>query len=482
MVKDILNAMGGKENIASVINCMTRLRFSVINEDLVDENKLNSLEKVLGTIHDVKNKYEVVVGPGNSRKYADELHQMGIPAAEIHANKDASRFDYQDNKKAIKASLKQTKIRKFLKIFGEIFVPLIPGSISAGLCAGFAMLIAQVVPNYAEQSSWKFLYDMLMLINKSFMAYITAWVGYRAAERFGATPILGGMLGMMNSMETVNTISKTLGLFNEAVPLDSILCAGRGGVLATIVGVFLLSRIEKQIRKRMPNSMDIICTPILSLGICLVLYLLVLMPAIGYVSSGISWAMGQICTSDILIVRILAGYLGAALFLPLVAAGMHHGLIALYTVQLEQFGYVMLYPALAMAGAGQVGASIALWLKAKRVGNTNLINTIKGAVPAGILGVGEPLIYGVTLPLGKPFLTAGLGAGFGGAFVTLYQVAATTWGASGITGIFVMTGGPNGAVPGMLHYAIGLTISYIAGGIITYFFIKDENLRPTDSQ
>ena len=135
-----------------------------------------------------------------------------------------------------------------------------------------------------------------------------------------------------------------------------------------------------------------------------------------------------------------------------------------------------------VAGAGQVGASIALWLKAKRVGNTSLVNTIKGAVPAGILGIGEPLVYGVTLPLGKPFLTAGLGAGFGGAFVTLYQVAATTWGASGITGIFVMTGGPNGAVPGMLHYAIGLTISYIAGGIITYFFIKDENLRPTDSQ
>ena len=157
---------------------------------------------------------------------------------------------------------------------------------------------------------------------------------------------------------------------------------------------------------------------------------------------------------------------------------MHHGLVALYSVQLEQLGFVTLYPALAMAGAGQVGAGIALLIKARRAGNDRLASTIRGAVPAGILGVGEPMIYGVTLPLGRPFLTAGLGAGFGGAYAMLRQVASTTWGPSGVIGAFVMTAGPNGAVAGIIHYMIGLLISCAAGGLITYLVIGQDELRP----
>ena len=155
---------------------------------------------------------------------------------------------------------------------------------------------------------------------------------------------------------------------------------------------------------------------------------------------------------------------------------MHHGLVALYTVQLNALGYVTLYPALAMAGAGQVGAAIALYLKAKKCNNTRIQNVIKGALPAGVLGVGEPLIYGVTLPMGKPFITAGLGAGFGGAFVMAMQVAATTWGPSGLLAIFVMTAGPNGAVMSMAYYVVGLIIAYIMGFVITNAIIKTEEV------
>ena len=142
----------------------------------------------------------------------------------------------------------------------------------------------------------------------------------------------------------------------------------------------------------------------------------------------------------------------------------------------KTMGYVMLYPALAMAGAGQVGAAIAISRKAKKVGNERLRNVIRGALPAGFLGVGEPLIYGVTLPMGKPFITAGLGAGFGGAFAMATEVAATTWGPSGLLALFVMTAGPHGAVQSVLCYAIGLVISYIMGFIITNAMVKDEEV------
>ncbi|MCR5295168.1 MAG: PTS glucose transporter subunit IIB, partial [Lachnospiraceae bacterium] len=142
---------------------------------------------------------------------------------------------------------------------------------------------------------------------------------------------------------------------------------------------------------------------------------------------------------------------------------------------LETFGFVTLYPALAMAGAGQIGAALAIAVKAKRTGNHRLCRVINGAVPAAILGVGEPLIYGVTLPMGRPFLTAGLGAGFGGALVMLMQVASTTWGPSGVLGAFVMTEGPKGAVLSGCCYLAGLAVSCVLAYILTALLVKDSD-------
>ena len=373
--------------------------------------------------------------------------------------------------------MKQNRIRGALKLIGDIFVPLLPGIISAGLCGGFASLISQTVPNYTENNLWAFIYQILTLINTAMMSFLTAWAGYRAAERFGGTPILGGMLGMITSLDGINQISSIMGLYNSAVPLDSILCSGKGGVLAVIAGGMLIAWAEKTIRSVMPDSVDVVFTPLLTLLVCVIPYVLFIMPLFGYASGGVVWLFGRACLSENILIRALSGYFAAAFFLPLVAAGMHHGLVALYSVQLQELGFVTLYPALAMAGAGQVGAALALWRKAKKVGNENLCSVISGALPAGLLGVGEPLIYGVTLPLGKPFLTAGLGAGFGGAFIMATQVAATTWGPSGLLGAFVMTAGPGGSVPSVLLYLLALIISYIGGYVITKLFYREEELR-----
>ena len=478
--EQLITGLGGMENITSVTNCMTRVRVVVRSEEPVDEAALRALKDVMGIVHDRERYYEIVVGPGKSRKYADQCHELGIPAAADDAGGGAGAGAGAGKKaggsEPIKKTQKDGRVKKALKTLGDIFVPLIPGIITAGLCAGFAALIAQLIPNYDHIKTWNIIYNLLTLISTSFMTYLTAWAGYRAAERFGATPILGGMLGMITSLDGINTISKLLGLFDSQNELNSILRMGKGGVLAVIVGVYLLSIVEKKIRKRMPESIDVIFTPLLTLLICVVPYVLVIMPALGYVSSGIVWVFSQLCLSKSIIVRIIAGFVSAALFLPLVAAGMHHGLVALYSVQLQEIGYITLYPALAMAGAGQVGASIALWIKAKRVGNKELGSVIAGALPAGFLGIGEPLIYGVTLPLGKPFITAGIGAGFGGALVMAMEVGSTTWGPSGLLGVFVMTSGPLGAIKSVLVYVAGLVVSYIASFIITSLFYSEKEL------
>lgn len=476
LVKVILEKIGGRSNVLAVTNCMTRLRIDVKDDAKIDEAALKGIEGVMGIVHDKVGYVEVVVGPGKCRKCADICAAMGISAAAKAAATTSTQNDWQANKAAVKAKQKQNKIKTMLKTLGEIFVPLIPGVIASGLCSGIATLITQLVPGYAESTGWLLVHALLTLINQAFLTYITAWGGYRAAEKFGATPILGGMLGMITTLGGIDTISKALGLYNEAQPLDAILRAGRGGVLAAIIGVWVLAKVEKWIRKRMPDALDIVFTPILTLIIVLIPYILFIMPATGYLSTFLCWIVEQVCMSESVFVRIIAGYISSLLFLPMVAMGMHHGLVALYTVQLETLGFVTLYPALAMAGAGQVGAALAIYLKAKKVGNRRIQSVISGALPAGILGVGEPLIYGVTLPMGKPFITAGLGAGFGGAFVMAMQVASTTWGPSGLLALFVMTGGPSGATMSIVYYAIGLVISYVMGYIITNIAIRPEEV------
>ena len=483
-IEILIRCLGGPENVVSLSNCMTRLRVVVNDESLVDEDTIRSVDDVMGIVHDRLGTYEIVVGPGKSRKYADQCREMGIGTGSAAYTGSACSAkqggDWKGYKKDLRSRQKDYRVKSALKIVGDIFVPLIPGIITAGLCAGLATLIVQLVPDYERIRAWKIVYQLLTLISTSFMTYLTAWAGYRAAERFGGSPILGGMLGMITSLDGINEISGALGLFDQENPLNSILRSGKGGVLAVIIGVYLMSLVEKKIRSRMPGSLDVIFTPILTLAICTIPYILLVMPALGFVSSGIVWFLGELCMSPNLWVRILAGYVSSALFLPLVAAGMHHGLVALYSVQLQEIGYITLYPALAMAGAGQVGSAIALWLKARKVGNRKLCSVITGALPAGFLGIGEPLIYGVTLPLGKPFITAGLGAGFGGALAMGMEVAATTWGTSGILAVFVMTAGPNGPMKSVVFYLAGLIAAYVGGFVITGLAYDKKELIPQE--
>ncbi len=470
IVEQVVAKLGGARNISCVTNCMTRLRVAVRSEADVDECGLGSAPGVMGVVHDRPGSYEIVVGPGTSRKCADICHEMGLPASATGNN------DWKANKAAHEQAQRGNRLKSSLKVFADIFVPLIPGVIVAGLCAGFASLLTQLVPDYADIIGWNLLYKMLVLINVSFMTYITAWAGYRAAERFGGTPILGGMLGMITTLSGINEIAQALGLYDSDVPLNSVLLAGKGGILAVVFGVFVMSIIEKRLRKKMPANLDVVFTPLVTMLICVVPYVLIIMPVFGYVSSGIAWAMGEVCMSENVWVRAITGFIAAAVFLPLVACGMHYGIIALYTVQLQQLGHITLYPALAMAGAGQIGAALALYLKARRLKHEKLCAVIEGALPAGLLGVGEPLIYGVTLPMGTPFLTAGLGAGFGGAFVMVCQVASTTWGPSDLLGCFVMTAGEEGPLMSVAMYLVGLIISYVAAFIITNATIRDDDV------
>ena len=455
-VKTIIGLVGGEGNISSVTNCMTRLRISVRDDGAVQDEALRQLPEVLAVNHPTKNYLEIVLGPGKARQCSQLLRDMGLAD---DARKTALSPPEPESADAGAKKL----LKRLCRDFGRIFAPLIPGICAAGICAGLAALLSQLAPGYKDSRILNILFNLLTGVSAAATTYLTAWTGYRAAEVFGGTPILGGLMGMFTALDNVNQIAMSAGLFNEAQPLDSVLRTGRGGVLAVVIGVWFLCRVEGWIRKKLPDALDTVFAPLLTLLLVLAPYVFAVMPGIGLLSTGLCRLVSLVALSPYAAVRLLAGYVSAALFLPMVALGMHHGLIAIY--------------ALAMAGAGQVGAAAALAVKAKRAGNSRLCRTINGALPAGVLGVGEPLIYSVMLPLGKPLLTAGLGAGFGGAFVMWAEVASTSWGPSGLLGVFVMTEGPLGAAKSICCYLVGLAISAAAAFALTWFVIGEDAVK-----
>ena len=466
LAKQLVILIGGKENVTKTANCMTRLRVSVKDTTKVNEEEIKNTEGVLGLV--VNNDgYQIVLGPGKVKKVTDIcIEELGLPKGGQVSE------DWKENKDAIKGAQKENKLKRGMKLIGEIFIPLIPAIIAAGLFNGFGSLLGQMIADGVVSGETFTMIQLLFnLIGSAFLGYFAIYTGIRSAEVFGATPAIGGMIGAVSIGANIVEISKMLGLYNEAIPLESVLTTGKGGILGVILGVFILSKIEKAIRKRVPDVLDLIVTPFVSLIITSVIFIFVIMPVAGYLSDGLVSLLSVIINSDIMAVRILSGFLLSALFLPMVLLGLHHGLIPIYAVQLEQMGGVSLFPVLAMAGAGQVGAAIAIYFIAKKTGNRKLQSIITGALPAGFLGVGEPLIYGVTLPLGKPFITAGIGAGFGGAYIMMTQVMANAWGPSGLVAIPLMQGN------GMLNFFIGLVIAYVAGFIITKLVIKDKDVE-----
>lgn len=468
LASKILELVGGKENIIAVTNCMTRLRIRIKNYDKVQLDELKNTEGVMGVVE--ADTLQIVVGPGKAKKLAD------IFVTEFGLSQDSAPCDddWRANKEDIKARQKKGPIRRALETLGGIFVPLIPAIIAAGIFNGFSSLISTLISNgnLPNTNFWVFLQTLFSLIGSAFLSYFAIFTGINAAKRFGATLALGGMIGAITIGTQIDTISRMFGLYNEAQRLESILISGKGGIIGVIIGVYILSIIERAIRKVVPDVLDIILTPLISLLITTLILVLIVMPLSGVISDALVTVLSFIINSPYPIVRIISGYILAALFLPMVLLGLHHGLIPIYAVQLEQMGGVSLFPVLAMAGAGQVGAAIAIYLKARKVRNEKMQSIVAGALPAGILGIGEPLIYGVTLPLGKPFITAGLGAGFGGAYVMLTGVTAGAWGPSGLVAIPLMQSGMK-----MLNYFIGILISYLGGFLITNIFIKSSEIE-----
>lgn len=469
LASTIIENLGGLNNIVDAENCMTRLRINIRSIDSVNLEALKNTKGVLGVVADEEHYIQVVLGPGVVRDVLEEMVKMGVtPVAAGKTDEE----DWKKNKSEVEGKRNKKVVEK-IRIIADIFTPMIPAFIASGICNGMGKIIGLLISNaiVPDITFWHIVQNLFALGSNAFLSYLAIFTGVRAAKQFGVNEMLGGMIGAASLNTVVNSISELLNWYNADVVNESILATGAGGIIGVVVGVWILAKIDKWVHSWMPSVLDVSFTPLLSIIFTLPIFVLLIMPATGWISTKIGEFISLFAYSDNIFVSAIAGYVMAALFLPLVLLGLHRGLVPIYALQIEKMGGTTLFPAVAMAGAGQVGAAIAIWIKARRVHNTRLESIIAGALPSGILGIGEPLIYGVTLPMGKPFISAGLGAGFGGAYVMITHTMAIANSPSGILGVTIME------PQCMLNYVIGLLISYVAAGIITWFMISKKTVE-----
>lgn len=469
--QDIFQHVGGKENVSKLIHCMTRVRLTLKDESKADLEELEALPGVLGVVED--ETLQVVVGPGKVNKVAQSMvDSVGVKLGEDFPSQNQTPEDNNLNEQTDqnKAAAKQkynkpNKFKNILKSLANIFVPMIPALVGAGIIAGVASILQNLLTaGTLTGDAMTQLVTVLNVIKNGLFTYLAIYTGINAAAEFGATPALGGTVGAVTLLSGVTTDTTIQNLFN-----GQDLTAGQGGIIGVIFAVWLLSLVEKRLHKWVPDSIDIIITPTLSLLAIGLATIYLIMPIAGVVSDGLLQFINVVLDVG----GPVAGFVLGALFLPMVMLGLHQILIPIHLEMINQMGSTPLLPILAMSGAGQVGAAFALWLFLRKDDKqSGLIQNIKGALPVGLLGVGEPLIYAVTLPLGRPFITACLGGGIGGAVIgMLGHVGSIAVGPSGWALIPLIANNKT------LYYIIGLVAGYIGGFILTYFFGIPKELK-----
>lgn len=451
IIEEVVAGTGGRGNIRAHASCMTRLRISVVDMKAADTEALSKIEGVLG-IKENGDELQLIFGPGKVKKAYNALDDYFMDS------KGSEGDDFQETIKREKEAVKSkrtTSFQGFMSKFSNIFVPLIPGFIAAGMLAGLGGLCKEL------GITGEFV-NYINVFNRSLTKFMYIMIGYNATAAFGGSGVIGGILSGLFILTYGDGGSSGMSGFLGS-PVDP-----RGGMIGILITTIIAAKVEQFIRKRFSwEATDIITTPVLTLLIMGTLTFMIIMPFSFKLFGLMNLAFENLNGNPI------GGGILAGLFLPSVMMGIHQGFVPVYQGLVETTGMNSLFPILAMAGAGQVGAALALYVKSPK--DSKLRENIRGAIIPGILGIGEPLIYGVTLPRVKPFFTSMAGGAIGGVYIGLMAQMGmvfglnTVFGSSGILGSFAMTS-TRGVMAAIILYVSALLVAYVAGFILTYLF------------
>ncbi len=457
--RQLLDGLGGRGNVLSNEACMTRLRVGVRDMSLVDLEAIGRVEGVMGVVE--ADTLQIVFGPGRVNRVLEAFSGLtGI--ARGSERMDASSLARQN--KAQGKARHTGPVQAFLKRVANMFVPLLPGIIAAGLINGLANVVDHACGGALGGQWW---YEGVRTMGWALFAYLPIFAGYNAAREFGGSPILGGIAGAVCVANPSMPLLGTYGGAQAILPMTgAVYNPAMGGLVAALLAGALSAGLERQVRKVMPSVIDTFATPLIVLVVGGIAIIAVLQPLGATLTQGVYAAMSFVYER----LGVLGGFVLSAGFLPLVSVGMHQALTPIHVMLNDPSGPTgginYLLPVLMMSGGGQVGAGIALFLK---TGNERLRGYVRDSIAVGLLGVGEPLMYAVTLPLGRPFVTACLGAGVGGALATLFHIGTVSQGVSGLFGLLIVQPGQQ------LAYLVAMVAAYASGFALTWLFGVDED-------
>ena len=446
IAKKVIDAIGGVENVNSVAHCATRLRVMVKDEAKVDKNAVENIEKVQGVFFN-SGQYQIIFGTGTVNKIYDEVVALGLPTstkAEMKAE----------------AAKQGNWFQRAIRTFGDVFVPIIPVIVATGLFMGVRGLLNALGVTLPEDVTTytQILTDTAFII----LPGLVVWSTFRV---FGGNPAVGIVLGMMlvsgslpNAWAVASGGEVTAMKFFGFIPVVGL----QGSVLpAFIIGV-VGAKFEKAVRKVVPDVLDLLVTPFVTLFVMSILGLFLIGPVFHVVENYI-----LLGTKAVLSLPFgLGGLLIGGVHQIIVVSGVHH-IFNLLEIQLLAADHANPFNAIITAAmTAQGAATVAVGVKTK---NPKLKTLAFPAALSAFLGITEPAIFGVNLRVRKPFFLSLIAGAIGGSLASLLGLAGTGSGITIIPGTVLYV---NGQLP---QYFLMVAVSFALGFALTYMFgFEDE--------
>ena len=453
IAKKVIEALGGRENVNSVAHCATRLRVMVKDEAKINKDAIENLEKVQGAFFN-SGQYQIIFGTGTVNKMYDEVVALGLPTS----SKDEMKAE---------AAKQGNWFQRAIRTFGDVFVPIIPVIVATGLFMGVRGLLTALGMTLPEDVTTytQILTDTAFII----LPGLVVWSTFRV---FGGNPAVGIVLGMMlvsgslpNAWAVASGGEVTAMQFFGFIPVVGL----QGSVLpAFIIGV-VGAKFEKAVRKVVPDVLDLLVTPFVTLLVMSILGLFVIGPVFHVVENYI-----LIGTKAILNLPFgLGGFLIGGVHQVIVVSGVHH-IFNLLEVQLLAADHANPFNAIITAAmTAQGAATVAVGVKTK---NPKLKTLAFPAALSAFLGITEPAIFGVNLRFRKPFFLSLIAGAIGGGLASILGLAGTGNGITVIPGTMLYIG--NGQ---LLQYLLMVAVSFVLGFALTYMFgYEDEKEVATE--
>ena len=451
IAKNVIDAIGGKDNVSSVAHCATRLRIMVKDKEKIDTNRVENIEKVQGAFFNA-GQFQIIFGTGTVNRIYDEVVSLGLPTSTTSEMK-------------AEAAKQGNWFQRAVRTFGDVFVPIIPAIVATGLFMGLRGLLEAfgvVLPS-------DFLIYSKILTDTAFIA-LPALVVWSTFKVFGGNQTIGIVLGLMLiSGSLLNAWEVAQG--GEIVPIKFFGLVDVVGLQGSVLPAFIIgvvgANFEKWVRKYVPEVLDLLVTPFITLFVMSILGLFVLGPIFHQVEKVIL----SLTTTVLYLPFGLGGLIIGGTHQLIVVSGVHHIFNLLEINLLSATGQNPFNAIITAAMTAQGAAAVAIGVKTK---SPKLKALTFPAALSAFLGITEPVIFGVNLRFRKPFVLSLLAGALGGALSALLGLAGTSNGITIIPGSMLYVG--NQQLP---QYLFMVAVSFALGFTFTYLFGYDDSMLDT---